>query len=199
MCCKRLAGNTGGKNDAKIAIWAPSHNFDLGGNSTLVGHVKSSFFFYFCQRGLAFAPVCPFVCPRDCWKTLSVTFMHYVGRRSLYLKQLTIDLEPDTAITNDKCSMSISNQLQIRYKKTQIMLPRIILAFSKFRHRGAPIFPSPFASAFHQIWLMQMCVHRSCENAGQGFDGETCRQKVWGKHNVLSVRASVPFSNYCYT
>jgi len=24
MCCKRLAGNTGRKNDAKIAIWAPS-------------------------------------------------------------------------------------------------------------------------------------------------------------------------------
>jgi len=27
MCCSRLAGNTGRKNDAKIAIWAPSHNF----------------------------------------------------------------------------------------------------------------------------------------------------------------------------
>ena len=27
MCCTRLARNTGRKNDAKIAIWAPSHNF----------------------------------------------------------------------------------------------------------------------------------------------------------------------------
>ena len=27
MCCTRLAGNTGRKNDAKIAICAPSHNF----------------------------------------------------------------------------------------------------------------------------------------------------------------------------
>jgi len=27
MCCMRLAGNTGCKNDAKIAICAPSHNF----------------------------------------------------------------------------------------------------------------------------------------------------------------------------
>ena len=27
MCCMRLAGNTGHKNDAKIAICAPSHNF----------------------------------------------------------------------------------------------------------------------------------------------------------------------------
>ena len=27
MCCTRLAENTGRKNDAKIAIWAPSHNF----------------------------------------------------------------------------------------------------------------------------------------------------------------------------
>jgi len=27
MCCTRLAGNTGRKNNAKIAIWAPSHNF----------------------------------------------------------------------------------------------------------------------------------------------------------------------------
>ena len=28
MCCTRLAGNTGRKNDTqKIAIWAPSHNF----------------------------------------------------------------------------------------------------------------------------------------------------------------------------
>jgi len=27
MCCKRLAGNTGRTNDAKIAIWAPSRNF----------------------------------------------------------------------------------------------------------------------------------------------------------------------------
>ena len=36
--------------------------------------------------------------------------MHSVGR-SLYLKQLTIDLERDAAITNDKCGMSISNQL----------------------------------------------------------------------------------------
>ena len=27
MCCTRLAGNTGRKNDKKIAIWAPSHNF----------------------------------------------------------------------------------------------------------------------------------------------------------------------------
>jgi len=26
-CCARLAVNTGRKNDAKIAIWAPSHNF----------------------------------------------------------------------------------------------------------------------------------------------------------------------------
>jgi len=26
MCCTRLAGNTGRKNDAKIAICAPSHN-----------------------------------------------------------------------------------------------------------------------------------------------------------------------------
>jgi len=27
MCCTRLAGNTGCKNDAKIAICTPSHNF----------------------------------------------------------------------------------------------------------------------------------------------------------------------------
>jgi len=27
MCCMRLAGNTGRKNDAKIAISAPLHNF----------------------------------------------------------------------------------------------------------------------------------------------------------------------------
>ena len=27
MCCRQLAGNTGGKNYAKIAICAPSHNF----------------------------------------------------------------------------------------------------------------------------------------------------------------------------
>ena len=27
MCCTLLAGNTGCKNDAKICIWAPSHNF----------------------------------------------------------------------------------------------------------------------------------------------------------------------------
>ena len=27
MCCKRLAENTGRKKVAKIAIWAPSHNF----------------------------------------------------------------------------------------------------------------------------------------------------------------------------
>jgi len=27
MCCTRLAENTGGKKIAKIAIWAPSHNF----------------------------------------------------------------------------------------------------------------------------------------------------------------------------
>jgi len=27
MCCTLLAGNTGRKNDAKSAIWAPSHNF----------------------------------------------------------------------------------------------------------------------------------------------------------------------------
>jgi len=27
MCCTRLAGNTGRKNHAKIAICAPSHNF----------------------------------------------------------------------------------------------------------------------------------------------------------------------------
>jgi len=27
MCYTRLAGNRGRKNDAKIAIWAPSHNF----------------------------------------------------------------------------------------------------------------------------------------------------------------------------
>jgi len=27
MCCMRLAGNTGRKNDVKIAIWAPSYNF----------------------------------------------------------------------------------------------------------------------------------------------------------------------------
>jgi len=27
MCCTRLAANTGRKNDAKIAIRAPSHNF----------------------------------------------------------------------------------------------------------------------------------------------------------------------------
>ena len=27
MCCTWLAENTGRKNDAKIAIWAPSHNF----------------------------------------------------------------------------------------------------------------------------------------------------------------------------
>jgi len=27
MCCTWLAENTGCKNDAKIAIWAPSHNF----------------------------------------------------------------------------------------------------------------------------------------------------------------------------
>jgi len=26
MCCTWLAENTGRKNDAKIAIWAPSHN-----------------------------------------------------------------------------------------------------------------------------------------------------------------------------
>jgi len=34
MCCRRLAGNTGCKNDAKIAIWAPSHNF-VGRISTI--------------------------------------------------------------------------------------------------------------------------------------------------------------------
>jgi len=27
MCCTRLAGNTGRKNDSKIVISAPSHNF----------------------------------------------------------------------------------------------------------------------------------------------------------------------------
>jgi len=27
LCCTRLAGNTGRKNHAKIAIWAPSHHF----------------------------------------------------------------------------------------------------------------------------------------------------------------------------
>ena len=27
MCCTRLAGNTGRKNDAKSAVCAPSHNF----------------------------------------------------------------------------------------------------------------------------------------------------------------------------
>jgi len=27
MCCTRLAGNTGRKNDVKIAVCAPSHNF----------------------------------------------------------------------------------------------------------------------------------------------------------------------------
>jgi len=27
MCCTWLAENTGRKNDAKITIWAPSHNF----------------------------------------------------------------------------------------------------------------------------------------------------------------------------
>jgi len=27
MCCTWLAEKTGRKNDAKIAIWAPSHNF----------------------------------------------------------------------------------------------------------------------------------------------------------------------------
>jgi len=27
MCCMRLAGNTGRKSDAKIVIWAPSHEF----------------------------------------------------------------------------------------------------------------------------------------------------------------------------
>ena len=27
MCCTWLAENTGRKNDAKIAIWAPSHNY----------------------------------------------------------------------------------------------------------------------------------------------------------------------------
>ena len=28
MCCSRLAANTGRKKVAKIAIWAPYHNFD---------------------------------------------------------------------------------------------------------------------------------------------------------------------------
>jgi len=28
MCYSRLAANTGRKKSSKIAIWAPSHNFD---------------------------------------------------------------------------------------------------------------------------------------------------------------------------
>jgi len=28
MCCLRLAPNTDAKKSPKIAIWAPSHNFD---------------------------------------------------------------------------------------------------------------------------------------------------------------------------
>jgi len=49
MCCKRLAGNTGRKSDAKnchlstiaqkIAIWAPSHNFV--GLSSELRHVST--------------------------------------------------------------------------------------------------------------------------------------------------------------